>query len=183
MSDVKDNDLQKRLKEALAKRKERDDARKNVEDMEKAIEQAKNAVKEAKKKLKTAKKTADTFNDETEVIKKLAGYSEENPTTRKAVAGYYFYKILDMFDTKDGKVVENGDFHQKYNQLKADDICKAVLASLKYYDNGDNICIYGDRLRAEIDKLVKKKEADIASAQNLLDAEYLKIVNPENKKE
>ena len=170
-------EMKKRLDTALKARKKRDDAKLAVKAKEEAITKAKEAVKNAKSALKEAKENAEKLKDETEVILKLAGYAKETPTTRKAIGGFYFYKLINNFDTDgDGTPLGIGTFHKDYLKLKADDIGKAVLACSTYYADTDTVRIDGKKLRAKIAELLAKKDADIEEAKNLLDAEYAKLI-------
>ena len=189
MTDAKiTDDKQKLLDKAKKARQKLEDAKKRAQAKKDAVEKAKQAVKEAEQAQKEAEKKLKKLSSEKDAIINLAGYKTESTTTRKAVGGFYLYKLLDKFDTdSDGKIVANGDFHKKLAGLPADIIGKALLSCSAYYAKRDMVSIYGDKFRAEIDRLLKKKEEDIKDAEILLDEEIKKSLVPaddaEEKKE
>lgn len=185
MADVKmSDDLAKRLEKAKKARQKLDTAKKRAEEKKEAVAKAKKAVKEAEKAQKKAEKEAKELSDERDVLVNLAGYKVESATTRKAIGGFYLYSLLHKFDSSaDGKIVKNGEFKKKLDGVMADAIGKAVLACSAYYSDSDTIRIDGKKLRAEIDKYLKKKEDDVKVAKKLLDEECKKSVLPADEAE
>ena len=184
VTNVLDEKTQNLLDRAIKARQKMVDAKKKVEDKKKAEEKAKELVIKAKLAVKKAKDDAKKLDKEKVAIEKLAGYKVESETTRKVIAGYYFYQIIDKFDTgKDGKVIKNGEFNKKYKSLMSADVSKAVLDCATYYPDTDTIRINGKELRAKIDELVNKKENAINDAYKLIDAEIKKSLLPDPKTE
>lgn len=175
--------MESRLDVALKAREKRIKAKKDVDDLIKKEADAKKAVKDAREARKKAEENQKALENETSVIKNLAGYKKEAPTTRKILAGFWLFKMIYKFDTDaNNEIPADAEFHKKLNQLRADDIGKAVFECSSYYKDTDTIRIDGKKLRTKINKLLVQKEEDIKSAEKFLNDKF-KELYPEDKVE
>ena len=185
--------MKDRLEDAVKARLKKEKAEANLKALEQKENDAKEAVKTARKNRKEAEEKAKALADERATYVALAGYKKESPTTRKILFGSCLNQILYLFDgvDKDGKPVKNGDFRKKLNQLRSGDIYTAVLASVTYNEKKmypeqkECVVIDGEKLRANIEKLLAKKEKDIKDAEKYLNenfADFVKKLKEEDAK-
>lgn len=187
------DEMKERLEDAVKARMKKEKAEANLKALEQKEIDAKEAVKEARKNRKEAEEKAKALANERATYVALAGYKKESPTTRKILGGSCLNQLLCMFDgvDADGKPVKNGEFRKKLGQVRANDIYDAVLASVTYNEKKmypeqkECVVIDGEKLRANIEKMLAKKEKDIKDAEKYLNenfADFVKKLKEEDAK-
>ena len=164
---------EKLLNAALLARKKREEAKRRVEEARSVEQRRKVEAKKAEERRKKAEKAEKTLKGEREILIKLAGIKPESKSSRGYFSSKGFFDLLNLFNGIDG------EFSQKYNSINIEEVAKLVLQHARHgktKEGKEFIVLWRQELDAALDARIKEREETIATAKQLLDQEYQKVL-------